>query len=445
VGFPDNYSAGLSFLHNVFAREHNIFVEAFRAQARARTRACAIRQPRSSHQLRRRDGRRAFEVARLVVAAEIAKIHTIEWTTQLLYDEPLYLGMNANWTGLFEDESLASKATAQVIENSFGPSGDPKKSTQWYSIFAGGSGIVGLGSHHYEDGAIFAHYDPKKTDRWTLTDEADLMRGVNHFGSPFNFPEEFVTVYRLHPLIPDLIELRRLDGDPNAVVGTVPVVTTFRGEATDALRRGGLGNWALSMGRQRLGLLTLQNMPQFLQNLPMKGRLAASPTDRIDVTALDLIRDRSHGLPRFNEFRRQYGLQSLTGFDDFVDSTWRSALSRGRRREGRARAPAWVVKTCATSTDAHLRRVQGHHARSATATARSPTVSAIPTTAPSTTSKTSTWWSACSPSRRVRTATRFRRRSSRSSSSTHRAGCSATAFSPPASAPSSIPSSASTG
>ncbi len=31
-----------------------------------------------------------FEVARLVVAAEIAKIHTIEWTTQLLYDEPLY-------------------------------------------------------------------------------------------------------------------------------------------------------------------------------------------------------------------------------------------------------------------------------------------------------------------------------------------------------------------
>jgi len=25
-----------------------------------------------------------FEIARLVVAAEIAKIHTIEWTTQLL-------------------------------------------------------------------------------------------------------------------------------------------------------------------------------------------------------------------------------------------------------------------------------------------------------------------------------------------------------------------------
>ncbi len=355
VGFPDNYSAGLSFLHNVFAREHNIFVEAFRAQAKSED--SGLRDPANP-------GRRInygdvtddelFEVARLVVAAEIAKIHTIEWTTQLLYDEPLYLGMNANWTGLFEDESVASKATAQVIENSFGPSGDPKKSTQWYSIFAGGSGIVGLGSHHYEDGAIFAHYDPKKTDRWTLTDEADLMRGVNHFGSPFNFPEEFVTVYRLHPLIPDLIELRRLDGDPNAVVATVPVVKTFRGEATDALRRAGLGSWALSMGRQRLGLLTLQNMPQFLQNLPMKGRLAASPTDRIDVTALDLIRDRSHGLPRFNEFRRQYGLQSLIGFDDFVDQ---HVAERAEQGDAAAKAELehqrGVVKT--------LRDVYGTH------------------------------------------------------------------------------------
>ncbi len=30
--------------------------------------------------------------------------------------------------------------------------------------------------------------------------------GVNHFGSPFNFPEEFTTVYRLHPLVPDMID-----------------------------------------------------------------------------------------------------------------------------------------------------------------------------------------------------------------------------------------------
>jgi hypothetical protein len=83
------------------------------------------------------------------------------------------------------------------------------------------------------------------------------------------------------------------------------------------MRDKGLNNWALSMGRQRLGLLTLQNSPRFLQNLPME-RLT-SKTRKIDVMALDLIRDREHGVPRFNEFRRQYGLRQLTSFDDFID------------------------------------------------------------------------------------------------------------------------------
>jgi hypothetical protein len=37
------------------------------------------------------------------------------------------------------------------------------------------------------------------------------------------------------------------------------------------------------------------------------------------VVALDIIRDRERGVPRFNEFRRQYGLKQLTSFDDFID------------------------------------------------------------------------------------------------------------------------------
>jgi hypothetical protein len=61
----------------------------------------------------------------------------------------------------------------------------------------------------------------------------------------------------------------------------------------------------------------LQNHPQFLQNLTMK-RLQ-SDTHQIDVAALDLIRDRERGLPRYNEFRRQYGLKQLTKFRDFVN------------------------------------------------------------------------------------------------------------------------------
>ena len=63
-----------------------------------------------------------FEAARLVVSAEIAKIHTTEWTPQLLYDEPLYLGMNANWHGLFHGKELVSAALEKIVVNNFGKS-----------------------------------------------------------------------------------------------------------------------------------------------------------------------------------------------------------------------------------------------------------------------------------------------------------------------------------
>ena len=63
------------------------------------------------------------------------------------------------------------------------------------------------------------------------------------------------------------------------------------------------------MGRQRLGLLALHNHPLFLQNLTMR-RGCRAPTKQIDVAALDIIRDRERGVPRFNEFRRQYGCGS---------------------------------------------------------------------------------------------------------------------------------------
>src|ERR1019366_120937 len=56
---------------------------------------------------------------------------------------------------------------------------------------------------------------------------------------------------------------------------------------------------------------------QFMQNIHLP-RLD-TPTGQIDIAALDLIRDREHGVPRFNEFRRQYGLRQLTSFDDFMD------------------------------------------------------------------------------------------------------------------------------
>ena len=335
TAFADNWSIGMSFYSNLFAREHNLFVSEFRRLAVLTPEAdSGLRNPVAPDKvIRYRDvtANELFEAARLVVSAEIAKIHTIEWTTQLLYDEPLYRGMNSNWSGLFGADNGVSTALGQLVTRSFGKTSDVKNATQWYSVFASGAGIFGLGSKVYAEDPIFAAFDPKKKDIWSLSNPDHVNGGVNHFGSPFNFPEEFVTVYRLHALVPDLIEYRELDSDPNRIRNKIPVVETFRGKATDAMRQRGLSNWALSMGRQRLGALALQNHPRFLQNLKM-NRLQ-SQTQQIDVAALDLIRDRERGVPRYNEFRRQYGLRQLTSFDDLVDQHYPAGSDERKQQE----------------------------------------------------------------------------------------------------------------
>ncbi|MDX2416046.1 MAG: peroxidase family protein [Xanthomonadales bacterium] len=334
TGFPDNWTIGMSFYHNVFAREHNAFVDGFRQAAGNRPDAdSGLRNPEHPGEVITNanvSDDELFEVARLVVAAEIAKIHTIEWTTQLLYNEPLYRGMNANWSGLLgagDDHKAVRVALDKVIAR-YNES-DSDDAGKWYSVFASGPGILGLGS---------------KTEGWSLSNPKHVNGGVNHFGSPFNFPEEFMTVYRLHPLLPDALEFRNLDGDPNKIVSRTPIVKSFRGAASDMMTSAGLGNTALSLGRQRLGLLTLGNHPGFLQNLEMQ-RLETE-TKTIDVAALDLVRDRERGIPRFNEFRRQYGLTQLTRFDDFVDTRLAPDSAERQRQE------AYVIG---------LREVYGQH------------------------------------------------------------------------------------
>ncbi len=96
------------------------------------------------------------------------------------------------------------------------------------------------------------------------------------------------------------------------------MVETFRAKATQAMANEGAAHWALSMGRQRLGLLTLQSSTQLLQHLTLPRLNSA--TNQVDGAALDLLRDRERGVPRFNEFRRQCGLRRLTRFDDFSDA-----------------------------------------------------------------------------------------------------------------------------
>src|SRR5262249_52652021 len=160
----DNWTIGLSFLHNLFAREHNQFVDEFRRRAAKTPDAdSGLKDPdRPDTVIRYRDVSpdELFEVARLVVAAEIAKIHTIEWTTQLLYNEPLYRGMNGNWNGLLGKTGPLSSELAEIATR-LKASPHETQANQDFSVLASGPGIFGFGSN-----------DPD----WRMKDDHDLVK-----------------------------------------------------------------------------------------------------------------------------------------------------------------------------------------------------------------------------------------------------------------------------
>jgi hypothetical protein len=112
--------------------------------------------------------------------------------------------MGANWFGLFQDFPIAANVTKSLLA-SLTKSGDPKKANQLYSAFAAGAGILGRGNSRR-----FPPYLPDwlSMDEWSIKNPDDVNGGTNHFGSPFNFPEDFPSVYRLHALVPDMLEYR---------------------------------------------------------------------------------------------------------------------------------------------------------------------------------------------------------------------------------------------
>lgn len=79
TGVNGNWWVGLSLLHTLFAREHNQICDRLRAQFPAW----------SDEQL--------FNQARLINAALMAKIHTIEWTPGILPNKVIAAGMKQNW------------------------------------------------------------------------------------------------------------------------------------------------------------------------------------------------------------------------------------------------------------------------------------------------------------------------------------------------------------
>lgn len=209
-----------------------------------------------------------FDHARLVVAAMTAKIHTVEWTPGILAHPALQISMNANWWGIF----------GEFVKTNFGRIGGDSEAL---------SGIVGS--------------------------------STNHHSAPYYLTEEFVSVYRLHPLIPDEFECY------SVADGKLRLQKNFfelSGKRTRALvEELGMADLFYSLGIAHPGAITLHNYPRFLQ------QLVRDNGEVFDLAAVDILRDRERGVPRYNRFRELIGREPVKTFEEITSNrTWAQQL-----------------------------------------------------------------------------------------------------------------------
>jgi hypothetical protein len=244
-GFIDNWWLGLEILHTLFAKEHN-----------------AICDHLKKHEKELSDDV-VFQKARLVNCALLAKIHTVEWTPGILNHPAIQPALDANWKGLLGhlfDEGLARK---------------------------------------------IAPFLPTGFLRETLT--GIPLSQTDHHGAPFALTEEFAAVYRLHPLIPDQVEVR--SSQSGEAIGKAFKMKEIAFEKARAPFQNGasMEDVLYSFGIANPGAITIRNFPEFLRTLelPKDAKTGTTPTEPLDLAAIDILRDRERGVPRYNEFRRQ--------------------------------------------------------------------------------------------------------------------------------------------
>jgi hypothetical protein len=204
------------------------------------------------------DDERLFQQARLVNSALLAKIHTVEWSTAILPRELLSTGLRTNWYGRF---SRLQNVFPKLAEN---------------DIF---SGIPGSPTEHH--------------------------------AAPFTMTEEFVTVYRMHTLMPDhftIVSAKTGDGLANA---ELPELLGHRG--VEFLERFEPSDLLYSFGIHNPGAIRLHNFPKTLQNLVQDNG------DRFDLGTIDILRDRERGVPRYNRFRQLLHKAPVKSFEELTE------------------------------------------------------------------------------------------------------------------------------
>ena len=114
--------------------------------------------------------------------------------------------------------------------------------------------------------------------------------------APYSLTEDFATVYRLHPLIPDDYEFFDFETGQSTRTCTFNDIQGRKAEPLLKVLR--LHNTIYSFGVTHPGAITLHNYPSALQLLTRPNG------EIIDLSVVDIVRDRRRGVPRFNDFRQ---------------------------------------------------------------------------------------------------------------------------------------------
>jgi hypothetical protein len=146
----------------------------------------------------------------------------------------------------------------------------------------------------------------------------EILTGIpgtrtDHYGVPFALTEEFVAVYRMHPLIPDHFDFRAA-ADDTATLGPTEFDQITGPAAVDVLRAQQLGDLLYTFGTMNPGVVCLHNYPRYLQTFTRPdGKL-------MDMASLDVLRCRELGAPRYTEFLRQMHKPVPESFDDLTSN-----------------------------------------------------------------------------------------------------------------------------
>ncbi len=286
TGFNDNWWLGLSMMHQLFTREHNAIADMLKTN-----------NPDQSDQW-------IYDKARLINAALMAKIHTVEWTPAIIANPVTEKAMYTNWWGI-----SGNRENRDDIQQEFE---NLAAAIQAKDTFV--TKVLGINpelSEALDDAAFIEH----------ALGGLVGSRQPDNAGTPYTLTEEFVEVYRMHPLMRDNIDI--YDIGSNLVSNSIAIEDASDGDAEIILAQEGGDRLWYSFGITHPGSLTLNNYPNFLRNLEI-------PTvGTIDLATIDIVRDRERGIPRYNEYRRQIGLNPITKFEDLTtDPTTLAELKR---------------------------------------------------------------------------------------------------------------------